>query len=375
LATYYWVGGTGAWDDITHWSATSGGSGGAGVPTSVDDVILDSSSGSGTWQMGNAAFSCRNLTVSSSTSLTSFQQAGLNPNTANIINLYGNFTANKTFFFNNGSNMAVRIVASKFGSQTINASGVGTNNYLALTVKSGSTTTITSAFAFGAGPERTFTIESGGSVVLQIDIYSCKDFTCQSGASLTFGGGGAYDFYFDNSFTVDSGATVSVPNGGWEIYANAPGIANLTFSGGGKTYPPLFFQNSNAGFYSITDYSQLTILDTNTFFLVQVRLSNYINMRVILAANIIATIYVGFVNTNTPYLYNFRTYLQSSVNGVARSITSPTKTTNKYLIVQDMTVTGSTNDPMLAFASDNCVNNGNNTNWNFGASGFPIILD
>ncbi|HSE56972.1 MAG TPA: hypothetical protein VLB02_02725, partial [Candidatus Paceibacterota bacterium] len=49
-ASRYWVGGTGTWDQstTTHWSASSGGSGGASVPTASDDVFIDSSSGSGT---------------------------------------------------------------------------------------------------------------------------------------------------------------------------------------------------------------------------------------------------------------------------------------------------------------------------------------
>jgi hypothetical protein len=44
--TRYWVGGTGTWDatTTTNWSATSGGSGGASVPTSADDVVFNSSS-------------------------------------------------------------------------------------------------------------------------------------------------------------------------------------------------------------------------------------------------------------------------------------------------------------------------------------------
>lgn len=48
MATYYWVGGNGTWDNVTttNWSLTSGGAGGAGVPTSADDVVVDSSSGS-----------------------------------------------------------------------------------------------------------------------------------------------------------------------------------------------------------------------------------------------------------------------------------------------------------------------------------------
>ena len=44
--TRYWRGGTGTWDatTTTNWSTSSGGSGGASVPTSADDVIFDSTS-------------------------------------------------------------------------------------------------------------------------------------------------------------------------------------------------------------------------------------------------------------------------------------------------------------------------------------------
>jgi len=46
MANRYWVGGTGNWSDNTnHWSATSGGSPGASLPTSSDNVFIDSSSG------------------------------------------------------------------------------------------------------------------------------------------------------------------------------------------------------------------------------------------------------------------------------------------------------------------------------------------
>jgi len=50
MASRYWVGGTGTWDasDTTHWSATSGGAGGASVPTTSDFVQFNASSGGGT---------------------------------------------------------------------------------------------------------------------------------------------------------------------------------------------------------------------------------------------------------------------------------------------------------------------------------------
>lgn len=50
MASRFWVGGTGTWDSstTTHWSATTGGAGGAAVPTSADTVTFDGSSGGGT---------------------------------------------------------------------------------------------------------------------------------------------------------------------------------------------------------------------------------------------------------------------------------------------------------------------------------------
>lgn len=49
MATYYWVGGTGNWDatTTTNWATSSGGTGGAGVPTSADDVVFDGNSNLG----------------------------------------------------------------------------------------------------------------------------------------------------------------------------------------------------------------------------------------------------------------------------------------------------------------------------------------
>lgn len=54
MATYYWVGGSGTWDttSTTNWAATSGGAGGAGVPTSADTVVFDVASGAVTVTLG-----------------------------------------------------------------------------------------------------------------------------------------------------------------------------------------------------------------------------------------------------------------------------------------------------------------------------------
>jgi hypothetical protein len=50
MASRFWVGGTGTWDNstTTHWAATTGGAGGQSVPGSGDTVTFDGSSGGGT---------------------------------------------------------------------------------------------------------------------------------------------------------------------------------------------------------------------------------------------------------------------------------------------------------------------------------------
>jgi hypothetical protein len=43
-STKYWVGGSGDWNDTLHWSDTSGGEGGATIPSYSNTVIVDDSS-------------------------------------------------------------------------------------------------------------------------------------------------------------------------------------------------------------------------------------------------------------------------------------------------------------------------------------------
>src|SRR6185312_12239423 len=54
MADRYWVGGTATWNATagTKWSTTSGGGGGASVPTASDRALFDGNSGSGTVTVG-----------------------------------------------------------------------------------------------------------------------------------------------------------------------------------------------------------------------------------------------------------------------------------------------------------------------------------
>ena len=67
MADRYWVGGAGTWDTTatTHWSATSGGSAGASVPTAADNVIFNQAATYTVTMTG--ALACLNITVSAGT--------------------------------------------------------------------------------------------------------------------------------------------------------------------------------------------------------------------------------------------------------------------------------------------------------------------
>lgn len=65
MANRFWVGGTGTWDNstTTHWSASTGGAGGASVPVAGDVVLFDGASGGGTVSV-NAAINAGNSLAS-----------------------------------------------------------------------------------------------------------------------------------------------------------------------------------------------------------------------------------------------------------------------------------------------------------------------
>lgn len=73
MATYYWVGGSGTWDTTStiNWALTSGGIGGAAVPGSGDDAVLDAASGTVVVTLGENVL-CSKLTCTGFTGTLDF---------------------------------------------------------------------------------------------------------------------------------------------------------------------------------------------------------------------------------------------------------------------------------------------------------------
>jgi len=76
MANRYWVGTTQDWHTAANWSLTSGGAGGAGVPTSTDDVFIDGNGFVLCW--ASTPFVCNNFTILvGATELNIFDQGGI----------------------------------------------------------------------------------------------------------------------------------------------------------------------------------------------------------------------------------------------------------------------------------------------------------
>lgn len=81
--TLYWIGGEGLWQDQNNWSYTSGGVGGACIPTPIDNVVFDDNSFNGNGQVVelSAPLSyCRNMTWVGTTGVPIFRNVGLQLN-------------------------------------------------------------------------------------------------------------------------------------------------------------------------------------------------------------------------------------------------------------------------------------------------------
>jgi autotransporter-associated beta strand protein len=182
----YWIGGAGNWSDTAHWSASSGGSGGATVPNSSTNVYFDSSSGTGTVTIDSASVSVVDL-IQTSANITI-------ATSTNGITVTGNMTVNKTIS----------------GATALTFSGTGK------TITGGSGGTISSPLTLGAD---TTVFADTGSIFTISGVIS-------GNFNLAKTGTGSLNLRANNTFS--NGLTIK--NGAVRLYghANSAGIGTIT---------------------------------------------------------------------------------------------------------------------------------------------------
>jgi hypothetical protein len=102
MANRFWVGGTANWDGTagTKWATTSGGAGGASVPTSADDVFFDSASGTVTVTISGTR-AAKSVTTTGFTGTLTGAATGL-------LDLFGNLTLNADVTINRANWNSIR---------------------------------------------------------------------------------------------------------------------------------------------------------------------------------------------------------------------------------------------------------------------------
>ena len=170
MAIRYWVGGTGEWSstNTTNWAATSGGAGGASVPTSADLPQFDANSGSGIVTFTNGGVAIGSPTLNNPNIELSLGAA---------ISTTGATTVTSGTFTTNGYNVTS-------GSFTSNGALTRAINFGSSTV---TLANVTTAFSFQVSTNLTF--DAGTSTIVMTGL----------GNPLTFSGGG--NTFYNLSFT------------------------------------------------------------------------------------------------------------------------------------------------------------------------------
>jgi hypothetical protein len=240
----YWVGGTAAWDGTAgnKWAATSGGAGGASVPTTADDVFFNAnSSGTCTIALGNAG--AKSLTC------TSF--AGGIAGTA-AITIAGSIT------------LAAGQVYTHTGTVTITGSGTLTTSgksFSAVTIDAPNTTVALGGalnvssriitVSQGAFDTANYSISAGqiisnqtagirtinaGSSTISLSVGSIQCISFSSSVNLTFNAGTS-SIVLTNSFANINGGGKTFYNvsftstsSGEKILSNIPIVNNLSLA-------------------------------------------------------------------------------------------------------------------------------------------------
>ena len=314
MATYYWVGGAGTWNNTntTNWSTSSGGAGGSGPPTTADDVIFDNASdtaGNFTVTLSTTAV-CKDFTCTAPDVVITFS--------GTRISCYGNFTMS-------GTNTATTTCDISF-----------------LATTSGNTVT-TNAKVF-----RAITVNGAGGEWTQQDAFSYGsvfNFTLSAGTWKTGNfniTGGAFRSTGTSTRSIELGSsTVTLADGVWEVsgsgFTIVAGTSTISLSG----LNPSFLGNSNT-YYNVTQTNTTVDVDfeitgANTF-------NNF-------TASTVTSTGIKFVTFSANQTINGtlsvtgatairRTHVRSDVIGTTRTLTCAAVAATTDTDFRDITISG-----------------------------------
>jgi hypothetical protein len=339
MADRYWVGGTGTWSatNTANWSTSSGGSGGASVPTSADNAqFLSTSAASAYVVTVSTSVNCSTLILQYESLGNSLTFSGVG-----TINVYGNLTCYTSSDINVNVTLNFRSTTS---GREINAFGNTLNGQVIFDGVGGAW-----AITRNTNVSNTVSLVNG---TLNLNTYSLTtpsfDTSNSNTRTLNFGTSGSINVSGSGATafncSTSTGLTVSGTLTGTSI--NMTSASAKTFAGGGKTWPGISNQGGGA----------LTITGANTF--------------------------AGPCTTSAPATYTFQSgvtqtftsslnFSGTAVAGVTlNSTTAGTQATLSqaaglgfsagYVNVKDSNATGG-----QTWVAVNSIDAGNNTGWFF----------
>jgi hypothetical protein len=355
MADRYWVGGTGNWSDTARWSTSSGGSSGASVPTTADNVIFDANS--------NTLLLPFTVTVDGTVSTPSqclgFTASGLDGamtlafGSTGFLECFGSMTFQATNFSvsNSGSFTTGIIFSATTTGNTFTTNGVTVGSSMNIIFAgAGGEWTLGSALTTTSGlvDIRNGSFKTGNYNITCNTLSSTSTYSANTRA-ITLG-----------SSTISltgAAAPLTMFNGGTLTF-NA-GTSTITFSnasptmaGGGETFYNVSFTATGAG--------TVTITGANTFNNFTQTSRNATGTKFIsLAGNqtVSGTLTLGAANTAIR-----RIIVLSSVIGTQRTITlNGTLAALADVDFRDINASGTVGTPWTGTRLGNCLGNANIT--------------
>ena len=300
--TRYWVGGTGTWDatTTTNWSATSGGLGGASVPTSADAVVFDSMSNATAYTVTCTAtqLRCGSLTMAGPL-VGNVTWAGSAPlaihDNVNLAatGITRSYTGNITLTSSSTGRTLTTNGVTLASAITVNGVGCGWSLSSALNIGTATLTVTNGSIDFAT---YNFTVGSFDSSNNNARAISFGSGTTTTSASIDFG------------LTDSTAADLTVTAGTAQINFSGPSPA---IQGNGKTFYNVAFTN--------TASSTVTISGANTY--------NNLSFTNVIAAGLKPVSILnnqtinGTLTLSAGTNATMRTFLQSNTIGTARTLT------------------------------------------------------
>ena len=260
MANRYWVGGSGTWDtsSTTNWSRTSGGTGGATVPTAFDNVFFDQA-GTYTVNVSGGTVFCLNFTVSA---------GAVTINAGQLINIAGN--------------MSLTSSTVMTSSPTMGALLTGTNPNLSFSMNGADVTAcefnfsgVGGAWYFGSaltlGNTKTLTL-TNGSIILNGYNITCGIFSSSNAntRSIIFGSNNITLNHPTAATTVlnmanATGFSSTKTTGGFTADASVTRTYTFGTTGGSAANSPILtFTGSGSAVQTITNGSWFNKIDFGT---------------------------------------------------------------------------------------------------------------